>query len=232
MKVLKYTYGGIMMNTSNITNYKPGDFAELLGVSVKTLQRWDREGILKANRTPTDRRYYTYDQYLQFKGIKTEKDNRQTVIYARVSTRNQKEDLQNQVTFLRQFCNAKGMIVDQCIGEYGSGLNYNRKKWNQLLEEVMEQKIKTIVVTHQDRFIRFGYDWFERFCEKFHTTIVIVNNEELSPQEELVQDMISILQVFSCRLYGLRKYKNQIKRDEEIVKELQNRNSSNPRAKM
>ena len=232
MKVLKYTYGGIIMNTSNITNYKPGDFAELLGVSVKTLQRWDREGILKANRTPTDRRYYTYDQYLQFKGIKTEKDNRQTVIYARVSTRNQKEDLQNQVTFLRQFCNAKGMIVDQCIGEYGSGLNYNRKKWNQLLEEVMEQKIKTIVVTHQDRFIRFGYDWFERFCEKFHTTIVIVNNEELSPQEELVQDMLSILHVFSCRLYGLRKYKNQIKRDEEIVKELQDRNSSNPRAKM
>ena len=220
------------MNTSNITNYKPGDFAELLGVSVKTLQRWDREGILKANRTPTDRRYYTYDQYLQFKGIKTKNDNRETVIYARVSTGNQKEDLQNQVAFLRQFCNAKGMIVDQCIEEYGSGLNYNRKKWNRLLEEVMEQKVKTIVVTHQDRFIRFGYDWFERFCEKFHTTIVIVNNEELSPQEELVQDMISILHVFSCRLYGLRKYKNQIKRDEEIVKELQDRNSSNPRAKM
>ena len=220
------------MNTSNITNYKPGDFAELLGVSVKTLQRWDREGILKANRTPTDRRYYTYDQYLQFKGIKTKNDNRETVIYARVSTRNQKEDLQNQVAFLRQFCNAKGMIVDQCIEEYGSGLNYNRKKWNRLLEEVMEQKVKTIVVTHQDRFIRFGYDWFERFCEKFYTTIVIVNNEELSPQEELVQDMISIIHVFSCRLYGLRKYKNQIKRDEEIVKELQDRNSSNPRAKM
>jgi len=229
---LKCIYGGIIMNTSNITNYKPGDFAELLGVSVKTLQRWDREGILKANRTPTDRRYYTYDQYLQFKGIKTKNDNRETVIYARVSTRNQKEDLQNQVAFLRQFCNAKGMIVDQCIEEYGSGLNYNRKKWNRLLEEVMEQKVKTIVVTHQDRFIRFGYDWFERFCEKFHTMIVIVNNEELSPQEELVQDMLSILHVFSCRLYGLRKYKNQIKRDEEIVKELQDRNSSNPRAKM
>ena len=133
------------MNTSNITNYKPKDFAELLGVSVKTLQRWDREGTLKANRTPTDRRYYTYDQYLQFKGINTENDNRQTVIYARVSTRNQKDDLQNQVTFLRQFCNAKGIIVDQCIEDYGSGLNYNRKKWNQLLDEVMEQKIKTII---------------------------------------------------------------------------------------
>ena len=70
------------MNTSNITNYKPKDFAELLGISVKTLQRWDREGILKANRTPTDRRYYTYDQYLQFKGINIENDKRQAVIYA------------------------------------------------------------------------------------------------------------------------------------------------------
>ena len=215
------------MNTSNITNYKPKDFAELLGVSVKTLQRWDRDGILKANRTPTDRRYYTYDQYLQFKGIQTENDIRDIVIYARVSTRNQKDDLQNQVEFLKQFCNAKGIIVNQCIEDFGSGLNYNRKKWNKLLDEVMENKIKTIVISNKDRFIRFGYDWFEKFCEKFNTKIIIVNNETLSPNEELVQDIISILHVFSCRLYGLRKYKNQIEEDEEIAKELQNGNKPN-----
>ena len=219
--------GELFMNTSNITNYKPKDFAELLGVSVKTLQRWDRDGILKANRTPTDRRYYTYDQYLQFKGIQTENDIRDTVIYARVSTRNQKDDLQNQVEFLKQFCNAKGIIVNQCIEDFGSGLNYNRKKWNKLLDEVMANKIKTIVISNKDRFIRFGYDWFEKFCEKFNTKIIIVNNETLSPNEELVQDIISILHVFSCRLYGLRKYKNQIKEDEEIAKELQNGNKSN-----
>lgn len=217
------------MNTKNITNYKPKDFAELLGVSVKTLQRWDRDGILKANRTPTDRRYYTYDQYLQFKGIETENDIRDIVIYARVSTKNQKDDLQNQVLFLKQFCNAKGMIVDQCIEDFGSGLNYNRKKWNKLLEEVMESKIKTIVISSKDRFIRFGYDWFEKFCEKFNTKIIVVNNESLSPNEELVQDIISILHVFSCRLYGLRKYKDQIERDAEIAKELQNGNRSNSR---
>lgn len=215
------------MNASNITNYKPKDFAELLGVSVKTLQRWDRDGILKANRTPTDRRYYTYDQYLQFKGIQTENDIRDTVIYARVSTRNQKDDLQNQVEFLKQFCNAKGIIVNQCVEDFGSGLNYNRKKWNKLLDEVMANKIKTIVISNKDRFIRFGYDWFEKFCEKFNTKIIIVNNETLSPNEELVQDIISILHVFSCRLYGLRKYKNQIKEDEEIAKELQNGNKPN-----
>ena len=98
------------MNTLNITNYKPKDFAGLFGVSVKTSQRWDREETLKANRTPTDWRYYTYDQYLQFKGINTENDQRQVVIYARVSTRNKKDDLQNQITFLRQFYNAKGTM--------------------------------------------------------------------------------------------------------------------------
>lgn len=208
------------MNTNNITNYKPKEFAELLGVSVKTLQRWDRDGILKANRTPTDRRYYTYDQYLQFKGIKVENDTRDVVIYARVSTKNQKDDLYNQVEFLKTFCNAKGIIVNQCIEDFGSGLNYNRKKWNQLLDEVMEQKIKTIVISSKDRFIRFGFEWFEKFCMKFNTDIIVVNNEALSPNEELVQDIISILHVFSCRLYGLRKYKSQIKEDEDIAKEL------------
>ena len=96
----------------------------------------------------------------------------------------------------------------------------------------MEQKVKTIIITHKDRFIRFGYDWFEKFCMKFNTTIVVVNNEELSPQEELVQDIVSILHVFSCRLYGLRKYKKQIERDEEIAKELQDGNSSDRRAEV
>ncbi len=86
------------------------------------MQRWDRDGILKANRTPADRRYYTYGQYLQFKGIQTGNDIRDVVIYVRVSTRNQKDDLQNQVDFLKQFCSAKGIIANQCIEDFGSGL--------------------------------------------------------------------------------------------------------------
>lgn len=221
-------YGGhAYMNTSNNKNYKPQEFATLLGVSVSTLQRWDREDILKANRTPTNRRFYTYAQYLGYMQQKQkEEDLRQSVIYARVSTRNQKDDLKNQIAFLRQFCNARGVIVDRCIEDYGSGLNYNRKEWNKLLDDVMALQIRTIYITHKDRFIRFGYDWFEKFCGKFNTEIVVVNNEELSPQEELVEDIISILHVFSCRLYGLRKYKKQIEGDEEIAKELQDRNST------
>ena len=205
------------MNISNTTNYKPKEFAELLNVTVKTLQRWDREKTLVANRTPTNRRYYTYDQYLQFKGIGRDADSRKIVIYTRVSTRNQADDLENQVDFLQNYVNAKGLIVDEVIRDYGSGLNYNRKKWNQLLGEVMENKVKMIFVSHKDRFVRFGFDWFERFCNKFNVEIVVVKNDKLSPHEELVQDIVSILHVFSCRLYGLRKYKKQIEGDETIA---------------
>ena len=214
------------MNTLYITNYKPKEFAKLLNVSVKTLQRWDREKTLIANRTLTNRRYYTYDQYLQFKGIGKDADFRKIVIYTRVSTRNQSDDLENQVDFLQTYANAKGLIADEIIRDYGSGLNYNRKKWNQLLVEVMENKIKMILVSHQDRFVRFGFDWFEKFCNKFNVEIVVVKNEKLSPHEELVQDIVSILHVFSGRLYGLRKYKKQIEGDENIAKGIQDGNSN------
>lgn len=213
------------MNNKHTNNYKPKDFAELLNVSVKTLQRWDREGILIAKRTPTDRRYYTYDQYLKFKGINN--TNKKVVIYSRVSTNNQKDDLLSQKQFLMNFTSSKGIIVDEIIEDIGSGLNYNRKKWNELLNECMENKIDSIIITHKDRFIRFGFDWFERFVGKFGTKIIIVNSELLSPQEELVQDIISILHVFSCKIYSMRKYKKKIEEDEEIAKSVQNRNLSN-----
>ncbi|WP_440328901.1 IS607 family transposase [Mitsuokella multacida] len=194
-----------------------------MNVTVKTLQCWDREKILVANRTPTNRRYYTYDQYLQFKGIEKETDLRKVVLYARVLSRKQADDLENQVDFLQQYANAKGLIVDTIIRDYGSGLNYNRKKWNHLLDDVMENQVKLILLSHQDRFVRFGFDWFERFCKKFNVEIVVVKNEKLSPQEELVQDIVSILYVFSCRLYGLRKHKKQIEGDEELAEIIQDR---------
>ncbi|AXU47050.1 resolvase domain-containing protein [Clostridioides difficile] len=139
-------------------NCKPKEFAELINISARTLQRWDIEGKLKAFRTPTDRRYYTYEQYLEYKGIHKEQVNRKNVIYTRVSISNQKDDLKNQVEFLKQYANAKGIIVDEVIEDYGSGLNYNRKKWNKLIDSCMTNEVNTIIVTHKDRFIRFGYD--------------------------------------------------------------------------
>ncbi|QAT41438.1 IS607 family transposase [Clostridium sp. JN-9] len=199
-------------------NYKPKEFAELLNVSVLTLQRWDNAGKLKAFRTPTNRRFYTYEQYKEFMGITS--SGKKVVIYTRVSTSNQKDDLKNQVIFLKQYANAKGIIVDEVIEDYGSGLNYNRKKWNKLIDECMTSEISTIIITNKDRFVRFGFEWFERFLGKFNVKIIVVNNESFSPNGELVQDIISILHVFSCRIYGLRKYKKKIKEDEEVEKSI------------
>ncbi|MFI3283448.1 MAG: IS607 family transposase [Erysipelotrichaceae bacterium] len=197
--------------------YKTGEFAELIGVTITTIQRWDRSGKLKAYRTPTNKRYYTHEQLQSYLGQSPAKtDSRSSIIYARVSSRGQQDDLKNQVAFLKTFANARGVIIDEVIEDLGSGLNYNRKEWNKLLDRVLNKEISVIYITHKDRFIRFGYEWFERLCKKYNTEIVIVNNEELSPQEEMVQDIISILHVFSCRIYGLRKYKKKIREDEEI----------------
>lgn len=200
-----------------VTFYKPKEMADKLNVSVRTLQRWDNSGKLKAKRTPTNRRYYTENQYLQFLG--KQPDDRKTVAYARVSTYGQKDDLKDQIGFIRQYANSKGIILDEAITDVGSGLNYNRKKWNQLLQDVEHGKIKTIYITYKDRFIRFGFDWFNRFCNEHDTKIIVLNNPDTSPEKELVDDIISIIHVFSCRLYGLRKYKNKIKNDKSLMKD-------------
>ena len=193
--------------------YKTGEFANLLGVSVKTLQRWDKSGKLLAKRTAGDHRYYTHSQYLEYIGesVKTKEDT--TVIYARVSNRSQKDDLGNQIEFLKTFANARGIIVSEIITDIGSGMNFNRKNWNKLIDLIQERKVKTVIVAHKDRFTRFGFDWFERFINKCGGEIIVVNNEKLSPQEELIQDLISIIHVFSCRIYGLRKYKKNLEKE-------------------
>jgi transposon, resolvase len=200
-----------------MTIYKPKDFAKMLNVSVKTLQRWDNENILKAYRNPKGRRYYTHEQYLSFTGLSSKTDKK-IVIYTRVSTNNQMDDLNNQVEFLKNYANAKGLIADEIITDIGSGLNYNRKKWNELINDCINQKIKTIIISNKDRFIRFGYDWFERFLLNYGVNIVIANNEKLSPNEELVQDLVYIINAFSCKIYGLRKYKKSISEDKDVNK--------------
>lgn len=125
-----------------------------------------------------------------------------------------------------QLANARGIIVDEVFEDIGSGLNYSRKKWNKLIEDCMLGTVKTIIIAHKDRFIRFGYEWFEQFLKTNGVEIIVVNDVKASPEQELVNDLISIIHVFSCRIYGLRKYKKQIEGDEEIVKELQDRDKT------
>ena len=198
--------------------YKPKDFAKLVNRKVWTLQHWDREGKLVAHRTNTNRRYYTHSQYLEVMGLKNNATEGRTVVYTRVSNRNQKDDLENQIKFLREFTNACGYIVDNFLSDIGLGLNYNRKEFNNILYAT---DIKRLIISHKDRFVRFGYDWFIKFLENKGVEVIVVNNETTSPESEVVQDLIFIIHVFSCRIYRLRKYKSKIK---DIVNEKNNNN--------
>ena len=193
------------------------EMAERLGVSTKTLQRWDREGIFVAKRNPNNRRYYTEDQYLEYIGKSNNNDSRKIIAYTRVSNNNQKDDLKNQITFIRNYVNAQGEILDEVIQDIGSGLNYNRTHWNDLLlNQIPKGQIKKIYITYKDRFVRFGFDWFERFCNHYNCEIIVINNPDTSPQQELIDDLMSIIHVFSDRIYGLRKYKKDIHLDESL----------------
>ena len=199
--------------------YKVNEMAQKLGVSIKTLQRWDNSGKFKAKRTPSGHRYYTEDQYLSYMGIELDKTRRKYVAYTRVSSRGQKDDLKNQINFIKNYTNHHGIVIDEYIEDIGSGLNYNRSKWNDLLRSVMHDEIDTIYITYKDRFIRFGYEWFERLCHEHGTKIIVLNDVDSSPEQELVDDLTSVIHVFSCRLYGLRKYKQAIKTDKEVLRD-------------
>ena len=196
-----------------MTTYSTGEFARIIGVTPKTIQRWDESGKLVAKRTPTNRRYYTEEDVNAYFGYESSEIKRKNVAYCRVSNRTQKGDLTNQIEFIKQFANARGEIIDEYIQDIGSGLNYKRPHWNTLLNQVMNNEINTIYITYKDRFIRFGYDWFEDLCSKHKTSIVVLNDQSSSPEEELIQDLISIIHVFSCRIYGLRKYKKKLESD-------------------
>ncbi|GCF09710.1 IS607 family transposase [Dictyobacter arantiisoli] len=195
-----------MLNTYNIQS-----FGKLIGKSTKTLQKWDREGKLVAHRSPqSNRRYYTHDQYLEYRGLKAA-DKGQTIVYARVSGVAQKPDLLNQVEALKRYCLAHHLKVDEWLQDIGSGLNYKRKNFNYLMEQVELGNVRRMVIAHRDRLVRFGYSYFEAFCGRHNCEIVIINGDTFSPEQEMVQDLIAITTVFSARLHGLRSYKRGIK---------------------
>jgi len=198
--------------------YRLNKFANLIGKSTQTLQRWDRLGTLKAYRSNTNRRYYTHDQYLEYIGQKATQDKK-NIVYYRVSGSGQKTDLLNQKIAIEQFCTAKGIEISEWLNDIGSGLNYTRRNFLSLMEMVERGEVYQIIIAHKDRLVRFGFEWFERFCKNHGTKILIMNNESLSPEEEVTKDLLSIIHCFSSRLYGLRKYKKKIK---EVIIEKNN----------
>jgi predicted site-specific integrase-resolvase len=182
----------------------PKEAQAILGVSEKTLRNWDEQGKIRTIRTPSGHRRYDIESI-------TGRANKTSIIYARVSSHKQKADLNRQADYLQSL-----YPESEVIKEIGSGLNYNRKQFKAILERVMSGDVQRLVVGHKDRIARFGFDLIKWICELNNTELVVCNNTEFSPEREMVEDILSIVHVFSYRLYGLRKYKSPIKEDKSL----------------
>jgi len=141
-------------------------------------------------------------------GIKRRQEPKKIVLYARVSSAGQKPDLENQLEYLKSFAAGKGLTVDEILSDVGSALNYKRKNFLKLCGMVTRGEVKIVVVAHKDRLVRFGFDFFEDLFAKFGCEMLVVNKaEDMSPAQELAEDLISIVQYFAAELYGQRAYK-------------------------
>ena len=183
--------------------------ANQLGVSVSTLRRWDETGVLVAQRTPKGHRRYDLSKINPNLTRNKVEQQRKTIAYARVSSHDQKPDLQRQIEMLKLYCSSQGWSFE-VISDLGSGMNYHKKGLKRLLDDILDNKIDRLVLTHKDRLLRFGAELVFALCEARQVEVVIINQgENLSFGEELAQDVLEIITVFSARLYGSRSKKNK-----------------------
>lgn len=183
----------------------PQQVQKRFGYHPKTLAAWADEGKVQYIRSKGGHRRYLLSD---IEGITSEATHRTVILYSRVSTHSQKEDLKTQSAFI-----ATGR-EGEVINEIGSGMNFKRRKFLKLMERVANNEIGEIVVCHKDRLCRFGFDFVEWFCNLHQCKITVLGKTELSPYQELMQDFMSIMHCFSSRLYFLRRYKDEISHED------------------
>jgi predicted site-specific integrase-resolvase len=186
--------------------HKTRKACEILNVHPNTLRLWDRQGKIPTQRTPGGHRLYDISAFYN----ETPKTHT-TICYCRVSSQSQRTDLNRQVEFMKERYPESEVIKD-----VGSGINFKRKGLRTLLERSLSGEQLEIVVAYKDRLARFGFDLLEWLISRNGGRIVVLNKVSFSPEQELTKDLLTILHVFSCRLYGLRKYKKEIQNDTEV----------------
>ena len=191
--------------------------AKQLNKSAQTLRNWEKTGeLIPAYKTKSGYRYYTEEQINKLLGV--EEKERVTIGYCRVSSRKQQDDLERQIENMRNYLCAKGYKFE-IITDIGSGINYNKVGLNILIDKVIKGEVDKIVVLHKDRLLRFGFELLENLCKKYGTTIEIVDNTPKTEEQELVEDLVQIITVFSCKLQGKRA--NKMKK---VIAELKDEN--------
>lgn len=194
--------------------YSINEFSKILGVSAQTLRNWDTNGKLHPHHTSTNGyRYYSHEQLNQVMNVKPNL-NRVTIGYCRVSSHKQKDDLERQIENVRTYLIAQGQPFE-IISDIGSGINYKKKGLKELIKLITQNKVEKVVVLYKDRLLRFGFELVEYIASLYNCEIEIMDNTEKSEQQELVEDLVQIITVFSCKLQGKRAGKAR-----KLVKEL------------
>ncbi len=202
--------------------------AQELGVREETLRRWEQAGKITSERTAGGHRRYDLAtirkvaENRERKSFEPSSSARVTIGYARVSSPDQLADLHRQVGVLEIYCATRGWSYE-ILQDRGSGLNYRKRGLRQLIGRICSGEVERLVLTHQDRLLRFGSELVFALCEHFGTEVVIINaTEERSFEEDLVQEVLEIITVFSARLYGSRSHKNKqvIQQLKEVADEI------------
>lgn len=181
---------------------------QILGVSGNTLRSWAENGKIKFMRTGNGYRRYDVSSILPKDGNRLQ---RRRVCYCRVSSSKQRDDLERQCQFMREQFPQYEIITD-----IASGLNFKRPGMRALLDSCLRGDVEEIVVAYRDRLARFGSELFELILQSTGGKLVVLDQQALSPHEELTRDLLNIIHVFSCRLHGLRKYGSKIKKDKDL----------------
>jgi len=183
--------------------------AEVLGVSVSTLRRWEAAGELTAEHTAGGHRRYDLAKLRPELFRAPDKSKRKTIAYARVSSPDQKPDLERQKQVLELYCARQGWTFD-VVADLGSGMNYHKKGLTRLLTGILDDQVGHLVIAHKERLLRFGAELVFAICEAKNVEVVILNQgEDTSFEEDLAKDVLELITVFSARLYGSRSRKNQ-----------------------
>lgn len=206
------------MSFFKIKYYTPKETSEKLGVHFQTLRNWEKEGKIECIRSPGGKRFYDLNNFLKkyedikntkFKDINETKDNekdntfKKKICYCRVSSNSQKIELENQIKYMSLKYPDYEILYD-----IGSGINFNRSNFKKILNYGIKNELESLVISYKDRLCRIAYDLIENILNEYsNCNIIIENEEDKSPEEELVDDMLQIVTVFSSRLYGIRSYK-------------------------
>lgn len=203
----------ISQEVIKVKYYSIAEMSKLLNVTAQTLRNWDKSGKLKPHHT-TDSgyRYYSQEQLNRVLGIKDK--SRKVIGYCRVSSHKQKDDLDRQIQNMETYLLAQGRPFE-IITDIGSGINYNKRGLKELVKLITQNEVDKVVILYKDRLLRFGYEIIEYIASLYNCEIEIIDNTEKTEQQELVEDMIQIITVFSCKLQGKRANKAK-----KMIKEL------------